>query len=140
MPSANDPASCGLRIWYLVYDLPPAGATGCVLQSLFVRKTSDLAVWGIAGIPIVVGNPGALQYIYAGISPLWRSPLGPIPPDPTFRARQYDRRPAWLSLRYAYVLHARRRADRRPDGVSRAVLRVAVQQKPEYNKNCHSSS
>ena len=31
-----------------------------------MRETSDLAVWGIVGIPIVVGNPGAPQN--AGIS------------------------------------------------------------------------
>ena len=49
-----------------------------------MRETLDLAVWDLAGIPIVVGNLGALQN--AGISPLWRSPLGPLPPDPTCSA------------------------------------------------------
>ena len=33
-----------------------------------VRETSDLAVWVLARIPILVGNPGALQNV--GISPL----------------------------------------------------------------------
>ena len=56
-----------------------------------MRETSDLAVWDLAEIPIVVGKPGALQN--AGISPLWGSPLGPTPPDPTCFAHERGRGP-----------------------------------------------
>ena len=46
-----------------------------------MRETSDLT-----GVPAVVGNPGALQN--AGISPLWGSPLRPVPPGPTCFAHE----------------------------------------------------
>ena len=56
----------------------------CPHSYTVMRETSDLAVWDLTRIPIVVGNPGALQN--AGISPpLWGSLLGPIPPDPNHR-------------------------------------------------------
>ena len=64
-------------------------STAVVLPRAFTRETSDLALWDLAGIPIVVENPSALQN--AEISPLWRSPLYPTPPDPTCFAHERAR-------------------------------------------------
>ena len=49
----------------------------------FVREASDLAVWDLAGILIVVKSQHFLER--RDFPPLW-GPLNPIPPDPTFRA------------------------------------------------------
>ena len=48
------------------------------------RNKSDLAVWDLVGIPIVVKSRHYVER--RDFPPLWGSPLGPIPPDPTSRA------------------------------------------------------
>ena len=78
-----------------------------------MRETSDLAVWDLAGIPIVVGNLGTLQN--ARISPLWESPLGLIPPDPTCFAHErgtripatcvwHDVRRGWMQVHHSKLI------------------------------------
>ena len=49
-----------------------------------MRETSDQAAWDLVGIAIVVKSRHFVEC--RDFPPLWGSALGPIPPDPAFRA------------------------------------------------------
>ncbi len=57
---------------------------GATRPRTLMRETSDLAVWDLAGIPIVVKSRHFVER--RDFPPLWGSPPGPRPSDPTLRA------------------------------------------------------
>ena len=57
----------------------------CAARYARARNKSDLAVWDLARIPIVVTSRHFVER--RDFPPLWGSPLYPMPPCPTFSAR-----------------------------------------------------